>query len=119
MVTAVIIVCIGLFGVALFLTQQRTKEIGVRKVMGASAAGLTAKLALNVLVWVALAVVLACPLAYWVSAKILGIYAYRAPVGAGLFLLAGLAMFVVAGLTVGAQTFRAARANPVESLRYE
>jgi len=118
-VTAVFIACIGLFGLALFLTQQRTKEIGVRKVMGAPAAGLAAKLALNFLVWVALAVVLACPLAYWAATKILGIYAYRAPVGPGLFVLAGLAMLAVAGLTVVAQTLRAARANPVESLRYE
>lgn len=119
MVTAVFIACIGLFGLALFLTQQRTKEIGVRKVMGASAAGLAAKLALNFLVWVALAVVLAFPLAYWASRKILSRYAFRAPVGAGLFVLAGLAMIAVAALTVGAQTLRAARANPVDSLRYE
>lgn len=117
--TAVFIACIGLFGLALFLTQQRTKEIGVRKVMGASAAGLTVKLALDFLIWVALAVVLAFPLAYWASSKILGIYAYRVRIGAGLFFFAGLVMLVVAGLTVGAQTLRAARANPVDSLRYE
>jgi len=117
--TAVFIACIGLFGLALFMTQQRTKEIGIRKVMGASGARLTAKLALNFLFWVALAVVLAYPLAYWVSTKILGIYAYRTPIGVGLFLLAGLAMLAIAALTVGMQTLRAARANPVESLRYE
>ena len=117
--TAVFIACIGLFGLALFMTQQRTKEIGLRKVMGASAAGLAAKMARNFLVWVALAVVLACPMAYWVSTKIMGIYAYRAPIGVGLYVLAGLAVLAVAALTVGAHTLRAARANPVESLRYE
>ncbi len=117
--TAVFIACIGLFGLALFMTQQRTKEIGIRKVMGASAVGLAAKLAGDFLAWVALAVILACPLAYWVSAKILGIYAYRTTVGIGLFFLAGLAILAVAALTVGSQTLRAARANPVESLRYE
>ncbi len=116
---AVFIACIGLFGLASFLTQQRTKEIGVRKVMGASAVGLAAKLALQFLTWVALAVVLACPLAFWASAKILDLYAYRVSVGLGLFSLAGLAMLAVAGLTVGSQTLRAARAKPVESLRYE
>ena len=116
---AVLIACIGLFGLASFLTQQRTKEIGIRKVVGASTAGLAAKLSRDFLAWVALAVVLACPAAYWASSKILGMYAYRAPVGAGLFVLAGLAMLVIAALTVGSQTLRAARSNPVDSLRYE
>ncbi|MBM3311986.1 MAG: FtsX-like permease family protein, partial [Candidatus Aminicenantes bacterium] len=110
--TSVFIACIGLFGLALHMTQQRTKEIGVRKVLGASAAGLAATLALNFLVWVALAVILASPLAYWVSQKILSPYAYRAPLGFGLFFLAGLAMIAIAGLTVGLHTLRAARANP-------
>jgi ABC-type antimicrobial peptide transport system permease subunit len=117
--TAVFIACFGLFGLALFMTQLRTKEIGVRKVMGASAAGLAVKLASSFLVWVALAVVLACPPAYWVAARILGIYAYRTSLGPGPFFLAGLAMLGVAALAVGAHTLRAARANPVESLRYE
>jgi len=117
--TSVFIACIGLFGLALFMTQRRTKEIGVRKVMGASAAGLAAKLAMNFLAWVAVAVVLAFPPAYWASHKILGVYAYRAPLGIGLFVLAGLGVLAVAGLTVGIHTLRAARANPVESLRYE
>ena len=116
---AVLIACIGLFGLASFLTQQRTKEIGIRKVVGASAAGLAARLSREFLAWVALAVVLACPVAYWASRKILGMYAYRAPVGAGLFLLAGLAILVIAVLSVGSQTVHAARSNPVDALRYE
>ena len=116
---AVFVACIGLFGLALFMTQQRTKEIGIRKILGASAAGLAWRLAWDFLVWVALAVVLACPLAYWVSARILGVYAYRTSVGAGIFVLSGLAILAVAALTVSAQTLRAARANPAESLRYE
>jgi putative ABC transport system permease protein len=118
-VTAVFIACIGLFGLASFLTQQRTKEIGIRKVMGASASGLSMKLARDFLLWVGAAVVLALPLAYWASRKILSTYAYRAPVGAWLFALTALAILAIAVLTVGAQTLRAARANPVESLRYE
>jgi hypothetical protein len=118
-VTAVFIACIGLFGLALFMTRQRTEEIGVRKVLGASASGLAGKLARDFLVWVGLAIVLACPPAYWVAAKILGLYAYRTSVGVGLFFLAGLAMLALAAPTVGSQTLRAARANPVDSLRYE
>ena len=116
---AVFIACIGLFGLAAFLTQQKTKEIGVRKVMGASAAGLAEKLAREFVALVILAIILACPVAYWASRKILDMYAYRAPIGAGLFVLAGLAMGVIAALTVGLQTLRAARSNPVDSLRYE
>jgi putative ABC transport system permease protein len=118
-VTAVFIACIGLFGLASFLTGRRTKEIGIRKVMGASASGLTMGLAREFLLWVGTAVVVALPLAYWIARMILGMYAYRAPVGAGLFALAALAMLAVAALTVSTQTLRAARANPVDSLRYE
>jgi putative ABC transport system permease protein len=117
--SAIFIACIGLFGLASFLTQQRTKEIGIRKIMGASASGLALKLAGEFLAWVTLAIVLACPLAYWVSLKILGIYAYRASVGAGLFVLACLATLAIAVLTVGSQALHAARSNPVDSLRYE
>jgi putative ABC transport system permease protein len=118
-VTAVFIACIGLFGLASFLTERRTKEIGIRKVMGASASGLTMGLAREFLLWVGAAVVVALPIAYWVTRKILGTYAYRAPFGAGFFALAALAMLALAALTVGTQTLRAARANPVDSLRYE
>lgn len=118
-VTAVFIACIGLLGLAAFLTQRRTREIGIRKVMGASASGLTMGLAREFLLWVGAAVVLALPLAYWASRKFLAMYAYRAPLGAGLFALAALAMLALAALTVGAQTLRAARANPADSLRYE
>jgi putative ABC transport system permease protein len=117
--TALFIACLGLFGLTLFLTQQRTKEIGIRKVVGASSIGLTAKLALSFLTWVVLGIVLACPLAYWIARRFLGLYAYRAAAGVELFVLAGLAMIAIAALTVGAQTLRAARANPVKSLRYE
>jgi putative ABC transport system permease protein len=118
-VTAVFIACIGLFGLASFLTERRTKEIGIRKVMGASASGLTMGLAREFLLWVGAAVVVALPIAYWVTRKILGTYAYRAPFGAGFFALAALAMLALAALTVGTQTLRAARSNPVDSLRYE
>jgi putative ABC transport system permease protein len=118
-VAAVFIACFGLFGLASFLTQRRTKEIGIRKVMGASASGLTMDLARDFLFWVGAAIVLALPVAFGISRKLLGVYAYRAPVGAGLFALASLAMLGIAALTVGVQTWRAARANPVDSLRYE
>lgn len=117
--TAVFIACIGLFGLASFLTERRTKEIGIRKVVGATASGLTMGLAREFLLWVGTAVVVALPLAYWATQKILGTYAYRAPFGAGFYALAALAMVLLAALTVGAQTLRAARANPVDSLRYE
>ena len=113
------VLTLAMFGLAAFLTQRRTKEIGIRKVMGATASQLTAKMSAEFLRLVVLACALACPLAYWISRKILGMYAYRAPVGASLFGLGMLAMLALAALTVGLQTMRAARANPVDSLRYE
>jgi len=117
--TAVFIATIGLFGLASFLTRRRTKEVGIRKVLGASAAGLTVKLSLEFLLLVAAAGLLACPVAYVGVRKLMGMYAYRAPVGIGLFGLGILSMLAMAALAVGLETVRAARANPVDSLRYE
>ncbi len=116
---AVFIACIGLFGLASFLTERRTKEIGIRKVMGASESGLTAKIVGEFLLWVGLAVVAGFPVAVLAAGRILAMYAYRAPVGPVLFALAGAAMLALAALTVGSHALRVARSNPVESLRYE
>lgn len=80
---------------------------------------MTAKLTLDFLIWVGLAAVLSSPVAYWLASRILGKYAYRSAIGIWIFILSGLAMLAIAALTVGVQTLRATRANPVKSLRYE
>ena len=116
---AIVIACLGLFGLAAFTTAQRTQEIGVRKVLGASALGIMALLSKDFLKLVVWAFVLAAPGAYLVMARWLERFAYRTEVGGTLFLGAGLLALTIALLTVSYQALRAAQANPVEALRYE
>lgn len=116
---AVFIACLGLFGLAAYTTEQRTKEIGVRKVLGASVKGLVALLTQDFVKLVVLAFLLAGPIAYVAMEYWLQAFAYRTDVGMSPFLLAGGAALGVALLTVSYQAIKAARANPVDSLRYE
>jgi putative ABC transport system permease protein len=119
-VMAVFVACLGLFGLASFAAAQRTKEIGVRKTLGASEAGLVALLSREFLKWVLLANAVALPTAYFVLSRYwLANFAYRAAPGVLVFaLVAGLSIGI-ALLTVIGQAIRAATANPVDSLRYE
>ena len=117
--TAVFIACIGLFGPAVCTVEQKTKQIGVRKVLGVSASSIYLLLCREFLKWVALANVIAWPVAYYAMSRWLGNFAFRVGIGWGVFLVAAGATLLIAALTVGSQTLRAARANPVESLRYE
>ncbi len=116
---AIAISCLGLLGLAAFTAEQRTKEIGIRKVLGASVASIIGLLSKDFLKLVVISIVLATPLAYWVSSKWLQDFAYKIELGAGVFLLAGSVAIVVAFLTVAGQSWRAAEANPVQSLRSE
>jgi len=116
---AVVIACLGLFGLASFTAERRTKEIGVRKVLGASVGGLVLLLSRDFLKLVGVAFVVAAPLAYLAMDRWLGAFAYRIDISWRIFLLAGLAALGVALLTVSYQAIRAALADPVESLRYE
>ncbi|MFO7733719.1 MAG: FtsX-like permease family protein, partial [Candidatus Aminicenantes bacterium] len=116
---AVFIACLGLLGLAAFAVERRTKEIGIRKVMGASAPGLAVKLGREFVGLVLLAIVIAWPVAYYAMSRWLQGFAYRVSLGPGAFVLAALGALIVAVLTVGAQTLRAASADPVDSLRYE
>ena len=116
---AILISCLGLFGLASFLAERRTKEIGVRKVLGASVSGVFIMLSKDFTKWVLLANIIAWPAAFFAIKKSLEMYAYRIGIGIEIFLLSGLAAFVIALLTVSYQTIRVAHANPADSLRYE
>ena len=118
-ILAMITACLGLFGLALFLAEKRTKEIGIRKVLGASVSEITFLLSLEFVKWVAIAALVAWPLAYFAMSRWLQGFAYRAEIGFGPLLLSMLLTMLIAMLTVGFQAIRAARANPVDSLRYE
>ena len=116
---AIILSCTGLFGLASFVAMQRTREIGIRKVLGASLGGLVVLLYRDFLRLVVLALLIAAPLAWWAMNKWLHDFAYRIGVSWWIFALVGLIAVTVSLITVGIQGLRAARVNPVESLRTE
>lgn len=116
---AVLVACLGLFGLAAYAAEQRTKEIGIRKVMGASVRSLVALLSTDFLKLVGFAFLVAAPLAYVAMHRWLHEFAYRVDISWPLFLYAGLTALGVALVTVSYQALRAALADPVKSLRYE
>ncbi len=116
---ALFIGCLGLFALAVFTAEQRTKEIGIRKVLGASVAGITGLLAKDFLKLVLVAILIASPIAYYFMDKWLADFAYRIDIQWWMFVAAALAAVCIAFLTVAIQSVRAALANPVESLRSE
>ena len=116
---AIVISCLGLLGLSIFTVEQRTKEIGIRKVLGARAGLLFVLLSREFLLLVALAFAIATPRAWWGMERWLSGYAYQAPRGAGIFLVAGVAALVTAIATVSYQTWKAVRTNPVRALRSE
>ena len=116
---AIVIACLGLFGLAAFTAEQRTKEIGVRKVLGASVPGIIVLLSKEFTKLVVVAFVVAAPVAYLVIDRWLQGFAFRVDISWWIFLTAGLAALVIAWLTVSYQSIRAALTNPVEALRYE
>jgi len=116
---SVFVAALGLFGLAAFTAERRTKEIGIRKVLGASVAGLVAMITREYLVWVALANIIAWPAGYYFMTKWLKGFIVRIPLSVLFFVAASAMMLIVVLAAVGAQTLRAARANPVDSLRCE
>ncbi|MCU0446689.1 MAG: ABC transporter permease [Microscillaceae bacterium] len=116
---AIFIACLGLFGLATFTVEARTKEIGIRKVMGASASQIVNLISKDFLRLVIIAFVIASPLAYYLATKWLENFAYRTPIYWWIFGLAGLLAVMIAIVTIGFQALRAGQKNPVESLRYE
>ena len=116
---AIFISCLGLFGLASFSADQRTKEIGIRKVLGASVSNVVFLLSRDFTKWVILANVVAWPVAYLVMNKWLQNFAYRIGLAVWMFVLAGIIALVIALLTVSTKAIKAAVADPVYSLRYE
>ncbi|MBT1687260.1 ABC transporter permease [Dawidia soli] len=116
---AIFIACLGLFGLVAFTAQQRTKEIGMRKVLGASVAGIVALLSKDFLKLVVVGFVLAVPVTIYVMNQWLTNFAYRTEIGVGIFMLSGALAMLIALVTVSWQSFKAAVANPVKSLRSE
>ncbi len=116
---AVFIACLGLFGLASFIAEQRTKEIGIRKVLGSSITRIVALLNRDFLKWIAAANLIAWPAAYFIMQAWIQKFAYRAEIRIWIFLFSAAIGLAVALFTVSLQTLRAARANPVDSLKHE
>ncbi|MGV8878668.1 MAG: FtsX-like permease family protein [Sphingobacteriaceae bacterium] len=118
-ILAISIACLGLFGLVTFTARQRTKEIGIRKVLGASVAGIVKLLSRDLIRLIIIAIVIATPLAWWVMYIWLQEFAYRTTINWWIFALAGLLTIGIALLTISFQSIKAAIANPVKGLRAE
>ena len=116
---AIFISCLGLFGLVTFTAQQRVKEIGIRKVLGASVSGIVRMLSKDFIKLVLLAAVIAFPVAWWAMNRWLGDFAYRVHIGWWVFVVSGIAAMLIALLTVSFQAIKSAIASPVKSLRTE
>jgi putative ABC transport system permease protein len=116
---AIFISCLGLFGLASYSAERRIKEIGVRKVMGASVAGIVALLSTDFLKLVLIAILIATPIAWWAVRTWLNDFAYRIDIEWWMFLIAGVLAVAVALFTISFQSIKAALTNPVKSLRAE
>jgi len=116
---AIFIACLGLFGLASFMAEKRTKEIGIRKVLGASVSGIVLLLTKEFTKWVILANLIAWPIAYFVMRGWLQNFAYHVNIGLWTFMLSAALALVTALITVSFQAVKTAASNPVDSLRYE
>ena len=116
---AIIISCLGLFGLAAFTAQKRQKEIGIRKVIGASVSGITAMLSKDFLKLILLSLLIAFPVSWWLMHNWLQSFAYRISITPVVFIIAGVSVVLVTLITISFQSIKAAIANPVKSLRME
>ena len=116
---AIIISCLGLFGLATFTAQRRQKEIGIRKVVGASVMDITTLLSGGFLKLILIAVLIAFPISWWSMTKWLQSFNYRISIGVDVFVLSGAAVILITLLTISFQSIKAALANPVRALKTE
>lgn len=118
-IIAILIGCLGLYGLVAFAAAQRTKEVGIRKVLGASLFNIVSLFAKEFVVLIVIAFIVAVPVAYYVMHNWLENFAYQISIGAGIFLVAIVTSFAIALFTIAHQAIKAAIANPVKSLRTE
>jgi putative ABC transport system permease protein len=116
---AIFIACLGLFGMAAFIAEQRTKEVGIRKALGASELGISALLSKEFIKYVVFAMLISIYPAYYIMSEWLESFAYRIDISPFVFLISGLVALAIAIITVSYQAIRAAKVNPVDSLKYE
>jgi len=118
-IIAIFIACLGSFGLSTFIAEQRRKEIGIRKVLGASIRSISVKLSRELTQWIVIANVIAWPVAYFVMKNWLQSFAYKAPIHFGIFIISGLAAILIALLTISYHTLKAANTNPADVIKYE
>ncbi len=116
---AIIITCLGLFSLSAYMIEQRTKEIGIRKVLGASIGNIFRLISKEFILLVVIANIITWPVAYFATSSWLGDFAYKVRIGLGTYFLSGTIAILIALLTVGYQVLKAANANPVKALKYE
>jgi putative ABC transport system permease protein len=116
---AILIACLGLFGLSSFLAEQKTREVGIRKIMGASVLRITTHLSIEFTRWVLIANIIAWPAAYFIMKRWLENFAYHVNIPWLVFFLALIISLAIAVFTVSFQTIRSAFRNPVEAIKYE
>ena len=116
---AILVACLGLLGLAAFNTQQKTRQIAVRKVFGASISQIVQLLSFKFVRWVGLSFLIACPVAWWLMTSWLRNFVYKTDIAWWIFALAGLSAFAIAMITISSVTIKAARMNPAQALKYE
>jgi ABC-type antimicrobial peptide transport system permease subunit len=116
---AVVISCLGLFGMVAFSAERRTKEIGIRKVLGSSVADIVRLLSMDSLKTIIISMAIAFPLAYWAVNEWLASFAYRSPGGIWIFIITASVILFVSSVTISFQAIKAAMANPVKSLHMD
>ena len=118
-VLAIVISCLGLYGLSIYMAERRVKEIGIRKVLGASVSGIVSMLSMDFLKLVGIAFLIAVPLGYYTMTQWLQTFAYRIELSIMVFIITGLISFAIAWITIGYESIRAAVGNPVNSLKTE
>ena len=115
----IFVACLGIFGLTSFISEQRTREIGIRKVLGSSSFGVIELLTKDFIKWVIIANIIAIPIAWYISDKWMQKFAYRTSLSVWIFLFAGFLTLIISLLTISIQTYRAANLDPVETIKYE